>query len=113
MKSILITGAASGIGAATVKKLASKRVCFTLTTKSNLEGLISVKQFAEHKGAKVSYICGDLSERKFLEKTCQTVVVNFFKFQFLKNSKFSFAFFEESGHFWTWKMQNLKSRHQH
>ena len=48
MKSILITGAASGIGAATVKKLASKRVCFTLTTKSNLEGLISVKQFAEH-----------------------------------------------------------------
>ena len=29
MKSILITGAASGIGAATVKKLASKRVCFT------------------------------------------------------------------------------------
>ena len=53
-------------------------------------------------------------ERKFREKkTCQTVVVNFFKFQFLKNFKFSFAFFEESGHFWTWKMQNLKSRHQH
>ena len=68
MKSILITGAASGIGAATVKKLASKRVCFTLTTKSNLEGLISVKQFAEQKGAKVSYICGDLSEKKFLKE---------------------------------------------
>ena len=45
MKSILITGAASGIGAATVKKLASKNVFFTLTTKSNLEGLNSVIQF--------------------------------------------------------------------
>ena len=68
MKSILITGAASGIGAATVKKLASKNVFFTLTTKSNLEGLNSVIQFAENKGAKVKYVCGDLSEKKFLEE---------------------------------------------
>ena len=68
MKSILITGAASGIGAATVKKLASKKVCFTLTTKSNLEGLSSVIQFAENKGAKVKYICGDLSQKKFLKE---------------------------------------------
>ena len=68
MKSILITGAASGIGAATVKKLASKNVFFTLTTKSNLEGLNSVVQFAENKGAKVKYVCGDLSQRKFLKE---------------------------------------------
>ncbi len=61
MKSVLITGAASGIGAATAKKLASKEVSLTLTTKTNLEGLKSVTQFAENKGAKVSYICGDLS----------------------------------------------------
>ena len=56
MKSILITGAASGIGAATAKKLASKDVSLTLTTKSNLDGLKSVRQFAENKGAKVSYV---------------------------------------------------------
>ena len=68
MKSILITGAASGIGAATAKKLASKEVALTLTTKSNLEGLKSVTQFAENKGAKVSYVCGDLSQKKFLEE---------------------------------------------
>ena len=68
MKSILITGAASGIGAATAKKLASKDVSLTLTTKSNLDGLKSVRQFAENKGAKVSYVCGDLSEKKFLEE---------------------------------------------
>ncbi len=67
MKSILITGAASGIGAATAKKLASKKVSLTLTTKSNLDGLKSVTQIAENKGAKVSYVCGDLSEKKFLK----------------------------------------------
>ena len=67
MRSILITGAGSGIGAATAKKLSSKEVSLTLTTKSNLEGLKSVTQFAENKGAKVSYICGDLSEKKFLK----------------------------------------------
>ena len=68
MKSILITGAASGIGAATAKKLASKEVSLTLTTKSNLEGIKSVTQFVENKGAKVSYVCGDLSDKKFLEE---------------------------------------------
>ena len=68
MKSILITGAASGIGAATAKKLASKEVSLTLTTKSNIEGLKSVTQFVENKGAKVSYVCGDLSEKKFLKE---------------------------------------------
>ena len=68
MISILITGAASGIGAATAKKIASKEVSLTLTTKTNLEGLKSVKQFAENKGAKVNFICGDLSEKNFIEK---------------------------------------------
>ena len=48
MKSILITGAASGIGAATAKKLASKKVSLTLTTKNNLEGLKSVIQDVEN-----------------------------------------------------------------
>ena len=68
MKSILITGAASGIGAATAKKLASKKVSLTLTTKHNLEGLKSVIKFAENKGSEVSYVCGDLSEKKFLKE---------------------------------------------
>ena len=68
MNSILITGAASGIGAATVKKLASKNVSFTLTTKSNLAGLKSVIKFAENRGAKVNYVCGDLAETMFLRE---------------------------------------------
>ena len=52
-------------------------------------------------------------EKKILrKKTCQNDVVKFFKFQFLEKSKTLDAFLEQSGHFWTWKMQNLKSRHQ-
>ena len=30
----------------------------------------------------------------------------------LKKSQNSLAIFEQSSHFWTWKMQNLESRHQ-
>ena len=67
MKSILITGAASGIGAATVKKLASENISFTLTTKSNVEGLKRVADYAQNKGAKVRILCGDLSEKKFIK----------------------------------------------
>lgn len=67
MKSILITGAASGIGAATVKKLASENISFTLTTMSNVEGLKRVADYAQNKGAKVRILCGDLSEKKFIK----------------------------------------------
>ena len=67
MKSILITGAASGIGAATVKKLASKNISFTLTTKSNETGLKLIAEHAKKKGARVNTLCGDLSNKIFLE----------------------------------------------
>ena len=67
MKSILITGAASGIGAATVKKLASENTYFTLTTKSNEESLKKVADYAQKKRAKVRILCGDLSEKNFIK----------------------------------------------
>lgn len=67
MKSILITGAASGIGAATVRKLATKNISFTLTTKSNEEDLELIAQYARRKGASVNTLCGDLSNKNFLE----------------------------------------------
>ena len=67
MKSILISGAASGIGAATVKKIASKDTSFTLTTKSNEEGLKKVADYAQKKRAKVRIVCGDLSEKNFIK----------------------------------------------
>ena len=90
MKSILITGAASGIGAATVKKLASKNVSFTLTTKSNLEGLKSVIDFAENKGAKVNYVCGDLRENNFLNELVNLARNNTGKVdQFISNAGYA------------------------
>ena len=67
MKSILISGAASGIGAATVKRIASKDTSFTLTTKSNEEGLKKVADYAQKKGAKVRILCGDLSDKNFIK----------------------------------------------
>ena len=67
MKSILISGAASGIGAATVKRIASKDTSFTLTTKSNEEGLKKVAEHAQKKGAKVRILCGDLSDKNFIK----------------------------------------------
>lgn len=68
MKSILITGAASGIGAALVKKIATKNITLTLTTKSNSKALEEVSNFAKNKGAIVNYICGDLSDKVFIKK---------------------------------------------
>ena len=66
MKSILISGAASGIGAATVNKLASKNISFTLTTKTNKKGLIKVAEQATSKGAKVKILFGDISDKQFI-----------------------------------------------
>ena len=66
MKSILISGAASGIGAATVKKLASKNISFTLTTKTNEKGLIKVAEHATLQGANVRTLCGDISDKQFI-----------------------------------------------
>ena len=67
-KSVLITGAATGIGAATVKKICNDSISLTLTTKSNKKKLEEVADFAKQKGARVNIICGDLSEKKFIKE---------------------------------------------
>ena len=67
MRSILITGSASGIGAAIVKKVASKDTSFTLTTKTNQAGLKKVVAYAQNKGAKVNVLCGDLTNKNFIK----------------------------------------------
>ena len=67
MRSILITGSASGIGAAIVKKVASKETSFTLTTKTNQAGLKKVVEYAQNKGAKVNVLCGDLTNKNFIK----------------------------------------------
>ena len=67
-KSILITGAATGIGASTVKKICNSHVSLTLTTKSNIHKLKEIADYAKSNGAIVNAILGDLSERSFIKE---------------------------------------------
>ena len=45
-----------------------------------------------------------------LKKICQ--MREWWNLNFFEKSKFQIQFFGLSGHFWTWKMQYLESRHQ-
>lgn len=62
--SILITGAASGIGAATARALAGPGTQILLHTKSNRAGLERVAAELEAAGARTVLALGDLAERQ-------------------------------------------------
>ncbi len=59
---ILITGAASGIGAATARAVAADGVALLLHTRRNREGLDAVAEVARDAGAAVETEGGDLAE---------------------------------------------------
>ncbi len=61
---ILITGAASGIGAATARRLAGPDVSLFLTTAKNAAGLEAVAAEAQSAGARVETGLADLAEAK-------------------------------------------------
>ncbi|GAB4173009.1 MAG: SDR family oxidoreductase [Thalassobaculales bacterium] len=58
----LVTGAASGIGAAIAVRLAGPGRCLLLHTRRNAEGLAAVRAAAEAAGARVELALGDLAE---------------------------------------------------
>jgi len=62
LRRFVITGAASGIGAATVAALAGPGTAFVLSTRRNEEGLAAIAESAWAKGAKVATVLGDLAD---------------------------------------------------
>ncbi|MER9972122.1 SDR family oxidoreductase [Mesorhizobium sp. M0060] len=59
---MLVTGAASGIGAAFVRRIAAPGVRLMLHTRGNLEGLNAVASAARSQGAEVAIELGDLAD---------------------------------------------------
>lgn len=59
---VLITGAASGIGAATALRLAAPETALVLTTRGNAEGLAHAAEAARARGAAVATHLADLAE---------------------------------------------------
>jgi NAD(P)-dependent dehydrogenase (short-subunit alcohol dehydrogenase family) len=64
-RAVLITGSASGIGAATARRLAGPGTALMLTTRGNAEGLAASAEAAAAAGARVETLTGDLSEDGF------------------------------------------------
>ena len=58
---VLVTGAATGVGAATVRRLAAPGVAILAHTRKNAEGLAAVAAEARAKGAAVEEMLGDLA----------------------------------------------------
>ena len=73
----LITGAASGIGAATAKKIAAPGRDLMLHSRSNIEGLNQVAEVVAGYGSSVEIILGDLSDGIFADSLVDHLVEHF------------------------------------
>lgn len=62
MRTVLVTGAATGVGAATARRLAAPGVSLLLHTRRNEAGLAAVAEEVRAKGAQAETILGDLAD---------------------------------------------------
>lgn len=76
-RTIILTGAATGIGKAIARRLAAPGVALVLTTKGNAAGLAGVAAEAEAKGAVVEQMLGDLTQPDTAQHLVATAVDRF------------------------------------
>ncbi len=76
-RTIILTGAATGIGKAIARRLAAPGVGLVLTTKANQAGLAAVAAEAEARGAIVAQVLGDLTEAATAPRLVTTAVERF------------------------------------
>jgi len=76
-RTIILTGAATGIGKAIARRLAAPGVGLVLTTKANQAGLAAVAAEAEARGATVAQVLGDLTEAATAPRLVATAVERF------------------------------------
>lgn len=74
---VLITGAASGIGAATARRLAARDTALCLSTRANVAGLEAVAADAEAAGAMVLTRLADLTEPDAAERLVASALDHF------------------------------------
>ena len=77
MRSIVITGAASGIGAAIARRLAAPDTGLLLHTKKNREGLKRVAMDVREAGARAELVLGDLTEHALAGRLIKMAVSKF------------------------------------
>lgn len=74
---VVITGAASGIGAAICKRLAKPDACLVVHTRANRAGLKDVAKAALAAGAEVRMVVGDMTKDKTAAALVATAVESF------------------------------------
>ena len=73
-RTIVITGASSGIGAALARQVAGPGTCLMLHARKSRSALEDVKKEAEAKGAKAEIVLGDLAEPDVSERVISECV---------------------------------------
>lgn len=74
---VLVTGAASGIGAATARRLATPDTALLLHTRGNADRLAAVADEVRAKGATVEILLGDLADPSLPAALVDTAVTRF------------------------------------